>query len=173
MILISACLAGRNVKYNGSNNAVLWLCEWIEQHKEQVLLVCPEVMGGLPTPRLPAEIQFSEANSGAVPEKRRVVNKAGEDVTEQFLLGAERVLELVKQNHITSAISKQPVLLGVLHIRRHVFRNQNRRAGNYGSVAYGTRGQSVFGNNGDTGPAGRVNDLIVVLMFCFTELRKD
>ena len=106
MILISACLAGRNVKYNGSNNAVLWLCEWIERHKEQVLLVCPEVMGGLPTPRLPAEIQFSEANSGAVPEKRRVVNKAGEDVTEQFLIGAEKVLELVKQHHITSAILK-------------------------------------------------------------------
>ncbi|MBR6817976.1 MAG: DUF523 domain-containing protein [Acidaminococcaceae bacterium] len=106
MILISACLAGRNVKYNGSNNAVPWLCEWIERHKEQVLLVCPEVMGGLPTPRLPAEIQFSEANSGAVPEKRRVVNKAGEDVTEQFLIGAEKVLELVKQHHITSAILK-------------------------------------------------------------------
>ena len=117
MILISACLAGRNVKYNGSNNAVPWLCGWIEQHKEQVLLVCPEVMGGLPTPRLPAEIQFLEANSGAVPEKRRVVNKAGEDVTEQFLLGgedvteqfligAEKVLELVKQHHITSAILK-------------------------------------------------------------------
>ena len=106
MILISACLAGRNVKYNGSNNAVPWLCEWIERHKEQVLLVCPEVMGGLPTPRLPAEIQFLEANSVAVHEKRRVVNKAGEDVTEQFLLGAEKVLELVKQHHITSAILK-------------------------------------------------------------------
>ena len=63
-------------------------------------------MGGLPTPRLPAEIQFLEANSVAVPEKRRVVNKAGEDVTEQFLLGAEKVLELVKQHHITSAILK-------------------------------------------------------------------
>ena len=106
MILISACLAGRNVKYNGSNNAVPWLCEWIERHKEKVLLVCPEVMGGLPTPRLPAEIQFLEANSGADPEKRRVVNKAGEDVTVQYLLGAEKVLELVKQHHITSAILK-------------------------------------------------------------------
>ena len=106
MILISACLAGRNVKYNGSNNAVPWLCEWIERHKEQVLLVCPEVMGGLPTPRLPAEIQFLEADSGAAPEKRRVVNKAGEDVTEQFLLGAEKVLELVEQYHITTAILK-------------------------------------------------------------------
>ena len=92
MILISACLAGRNVKYNGSNNAVPWLCEWVERHKEQVLLVCPEVMGGLPTPRLPAEIQSREASSGAGPEKRRVE-------------------------------SKQSVMLRVLHIRRHVFRN--------------------------------------------------
>ena len=106
MILISACLAGRNVKYNGSNNAVPWLCEWIERHKEQVLLVCPEVMGGLPTPRLPAEIQFREADFGFGPEKRRVVNKAGEDVTEQFMLGAEKVLELVKQHHITFAVMK-------------------------------------------------------------------
>ena len=106
MILISACLAGRNVKYNGSNNAVPWLCEWIERHKEQVLLVCPEVMGGLPTPRLPAEIRFLEDHSEAVTEKRRVVNKAGEDVTGHFQRGAEKVLELVKQHHITSAILK-------------------------------------------------------------------
>ncbi len=106
MILISACLAGRNVKYNGSNNAVSWLCEWIGRHKEQVLLVCPEVMGGLPIPRLPAEIQFRKADSGAAPGNRIVVNKAGEDVTEQFLLGAEKVLELVKQHRITSAIMK-------------------------------------------------------------------
>ena len=156
MILISACLAGRNVKYNGSNNAVPWLCEWIEQHKEQVLLVCPEVMGGLLTPRLPAEIQFSEANSGAVPEKRRVVNKAGEDVTEQFLLGAERVLELVKQNHITSAIMKanSPSCSGF-----YIYDGTFSGTGNYGSVAYGTRGEGVFGRNADAGLAGRVNRL--------------
>ena len=106
MILISACLAGRNVKYNGGNNAVPWLCQWIERHKKQVLLVCPEVMGGLSTPRLPAEIQFGKSNDGTGLNNRRVINKAGEDVTEQFLLGAEKVLELVKQHHITSAILK-------------------------------------------------------------------
>ena len=106
MILISACLAGRNVKYNGSNNEVPWLRKWIECHKEQALLVCPEVMGGLPTPRLPAEIQIREADSGDVLKERRVINKAGEDVTEHFRLGAEKVLELVKQHHITFAILK-------------------------------------------------------------------
>ena len=106
MILISACLAGRNVKYNGGNNAVPWLCQWIERHKDQVLLVCPEMMGGLPVPRLPAEIQSRESDPGGFLKNRRVVNKVGEDVTEQFLLGAAKVLELVKRHHITSAIMK-------------------------------------------------------------------
>lgn len=106
MILISACLAGKNVKYNGGNNKVPWLCCWIESHKEQVLLVCPEVLGGLPTPRLPAEIECRESNSGDFSKSRRVVNKAGEDVTAKFLMGAEKVLTMVVQHHITSAIMK-------------------------------------------------------------------
>ena len=106
MILISACLAGRNVKYNGGNNAVPWLCRWIERHKEQVLLVCPEVMGGLPTPRLPAEVQSGGPDAEASLKNRRVVNKAGEDVTPQFMQGAEKVLEIVNRQHITAAIMK-------------------------------------------------------------------
>jgi len=103
MILISACLAGENVKYSGGNNAVPLLCQWIEQHREQVLLVCPEVMGGLPVPRLPAEIQ----RHGTNPEDCCVVNKVGEDVTAQFRLGAEKVLALVKAHHITVAVLKE------------------------------------------------------------------
>ena len=103
MILISACLAGENVKYSGGNNEVPWLCQWIAQHKEQVLLVCPEVMGGLPVPRLPAEIQ----RHGTNPEHCCVVNKVGEDVTAQFRIGAEKVLALVKEHHITAAVLKE------------------------------------------------------------------
>lgn len=103
MILISACLAGENVKYSGGNNAVPLLCQWIEKHRHNVLLVCPEVMGGLPVPRLPAEIQ----RHGANPEGCRVVNKVGDDVTAQFRLGAEKVLALVKEHHITAAVLKE------------------------------------------------------------------
>lgn len=102
MILISACLAGENVKYSGGNNAVPLLCQWIEKHRDNVLLVCPEVMGGLPVPRLPAEIQ----RHGTNPEDCCVVNKVGEDVTAQFRLGAEKVLALVKAHHITAAVLK-------------------------------------------------------------------
>ena len=103
MILISACLAGENVKYSGGNNAVPLLCQWIEKHRDNVLLVCPEVMGGLPVPRLPAEIQ----RHGTNPEHCCVVNKVGEDVTAQFRLGAEKVLALVKEHHITAAVLKE------------------------------------------------------------------
>ena len=103
MILISACLAGENVKYSGGNNAIPWLCQWIAQHRAQVLFVCPEVMGGLPVPRVPAEIQ----RHGTNPEGCRVVNKVGEDVTAQFRLGAEKVLALVKGHHITAAVLKE------------------------------------------------------------------
>lgn len=103
MILISACLAGENLKYSGGNNAIPLLCQWIEKHRDDVLLVCPEVMGGLAVPRLPAEIQ----RHGANPKDCRVVNKAGNDVTEQFRLGAEKVLALVKAHHITAAVLKE------------------------------------------------------------------
>ena len=68
-----------------------------------MLLVCPEVMGGLPVPRLPAEIQ----RHGTNPEECCVVNKADEDVTAQFRLGAEKVLALVKEHHITAAVLKE------------------------------------------------------------------
>ena len=58
----------------------------------------------MPTPRLPAEIRLQKSKSFLT--TRRVVNKAGEDVTAQFRLGAEKVLELVKQHQITSAVMK-------------------------------------------------------------------
>ena len=103
-LLISACLLGEPCRYDGKAQP----CEGAKALASQYELVpvCPEQLGGLPTPRLPAEIQFREADSGAGPENRRVFNKAGQDVTEQFLLGAEKVLELVKQHHITSAVMK-------------------------------------------------------------------
>ena len=112
MILISACLAGKNVKYNGGNNTVPWLCRWIARYPEYFLLACPEVLGGLPVPRLPAEIQRKDGkadNSSAESflQYRRVVSNAGEDVTAQFVQGAEKTLELVKKHHITVAILKE------------------------------------------------------------------
>ena len=53
-ILVSACLLGKNCKYNGGNNLNQSVLDFIEGH--EVIGVCPEQLGGLSTPRLPAEI---------------------------------------------------------------------------------------------------------------------
>ena len=79
-ILVSACLMGENCKYNGGNNYSEKLHEFIQGH--EVIMVCPEVMGGLPTPRLPSEIVDD-----------RVVNSGGVDVTSEFIMGATKAME--------------------------------------------------------------------------------
>lgn len=85
-ILVSACLAGDNCKYNGGNNLNERLVEFLEDH--EVVKVCPEVLCGLPTPRAPAEIQ-----------KGQVVNTEGRNVTKEFEAGALRAFEIVEKEN--------------------------------------------------------------------------
>ena len=93
-ILVSSCLLGKNCKYNGGNNN----CEDIKKlsSKYNLIEICPEVMGGLPTPRYPSEIIND-----------KVINKIGEDVTEKFILGAKLSLDLAKQYNVKYAILKE------------------------------------------------------------------
>lgn len=92
-ILISACLAGVNCKYNGGNNANEKIKQIISKH--DVILVCPEQLGGLTTPRDPAERLGS-----------RVITNKSQDVTENFQRGAEETLRLAKEYNIKKAILK-------------------------------------------------------------------
>ena len=83
-IMVSACLAGENCKYNGGNNRngkVLRLMD-----ANEVLTVCPEQMGGLPTPRVPSEIRDGV-----------VTAKDGRIVDAQFRAGAAKCLEIAKK----------------------------------------------------------------------------
>ena len=94
-LLISACLIGQNVKYNGTNNLIdLTLLE----KKYELIPFCPEVEGGLPTPRPPSEIV------GYNP--LRLINIEGRDVTNEFTLGAKKALTLVKEQKIKKALLK-------------------------------------------------------------------
>ena len=93
-LLVSSCLLGNNVKYNGKNNYVADI-EKIK-NKYNIIVVCPEVMGGLPIPRIPSEILND-----------RVVNKEGTDVTNNFYAGANIALELVKKYNIKKALLKE------------------------------------------------------------------
>lgn len=79
MYLISACLAGANCKYNGGNNKCQWVKDLMESKK--YMLVCPESLGSLPTPRPPSEIING-----------RAIDKDGKDITENLIYGAEQSL---------------------------------------------------------------------------------
>ena len=93
MYLISACLLGKKCRYNGESNYDPNTVEF-SKHVDYVE-ACPEELGGLPTPRVPCEIVGS-----------KVVSKDGGDCTEEFLLGAEKTLEIAKERGVTKAILK-------------------------------------------------------------------
>ena len=94
-IMISGCLLGENCKYNGTHGRRVRYTDKVAEHIKghEVISVCPECLGGLPTPRIPAEIVDGV-----------VTNKAGEIVDVQFRKGAEIALETAKRERIDLAI---------------------------------------------------------------------
>lgn len=105
-ILISACLLGQKVRYDGKDclqdNAVLQA--WIKAG--DVISICPEMAGGLPTPRPPAEIESGKTAKEILNGKGKIIAINGDDVTAEYLIGAQKALELVKKNNIHVAILK-------------------------------------------------------------------
>lgn len=85
-IVVSACLMGESCKYNGLDNYHRALVEACERTGTEVLLVCPEVFGGLPTPRKPSEIVNGEVRTCE-----------GVSVDREFRLGAQRALAMCEQ----------------------------------------------------------------------------
>ena len=97
IIAVSACLVGENVTYRGDSNRNEQVIEILEGHER--VLVCPEVIGGLPIPRKPSEIKSFEP--------LKVVNIAGEDVTEEFYQGAFQEVRKLKKMGVKMAILKK------------------------------------------------------------------
>lgn len=104
MILLSACLAGFNVRYDGSNVKNELAAQLVALG--QAITVCPEVMGGMSTPREPAEIQDGDGNDVIV-GRAKVINHRGIDVTRQYLQGAQLALGLARRFHVQVAFLKQ------------------------------------------------------------------
>lgn len=94
-ILVSRCLLGEPCRYDGKSKPVPAL-EELRRAGHILIPVCPEVLGGLPTPRLPAELQ----------PDGRVLNRAGEDVTAQYEAGAGAALALARREGCTLAVLK-------------------------------------------------------------------
>ena len=93
MLIVSACLAGFPCRYDGKKAINTAVQQLVKEGK--AIPVCPEQLGGLPTPRLPAEMKAG-----------KVINSDGNDVTEAFEKGAAVVLEIAKQYGCTDALLK-------------------------------------------------------------------
>ena len=90
-IAVSACLLGENCKYNGGNNFTEKVSEYVKGH--EVIPVCPEVLGGLPTPREPSEIVDGI-----------VCHKDGFSVDKEFRKGADIAFEIIKEKEVELVI---------------------------------------------------------------------
>ena len=99
-ILISACLLGRNCRYNGGHSQLTGLVEidveWIP--------VCPEESGGLGTPRPSAEMQ--ENAETILNGKGKIITNKGKNVTSEFIQGAEKSLQLGLGAEVKIAVLK-------------------------------------------------------------------
>lgn len=103
MYLISACLCGVNCKYNGLNN-YNEICDKLFT-SGKAILVCPEQLGGLPTPRIPSEI-IGKSSNILNNNNGSVIDKNGNNVTPQFIKGAKETLQIAKKLNIKKAILK-------------------------------------------------------------------
>ncbi|KAA1042396.1 DUF523 domain-containing protein [Macrococcus equipercicus] len=104
MILVSSCLIGEEVRYDGRHQLNSSLKTLVDDGK--AIAACPELMGGLLVPRTPAEI-IGGAGEDVWQGTAQVMTRDGRDVTADYKAGAERFLEICLQHHITTVILKE------------------------------------------------------------------
>lgn len=106
-ILVSACLLDQPVRYHGGSapceSAILK--RWTQEGR--IVALCPEIAGGLPVPRPPSEISAAAGGAAVLAGTAHVLEKTGNDVTAEFLLGARRAQALVREHGIRIAIMKE------------------------------------------------------------------
>jgi uncharacterized protein YbbK (DUF523 family) len=101
--LVSACLLGVNCRFDGNNSLEPKLLELLKD--DQIIPICPEQLGGLPTPREPAWIVGGEG-SDVLEGAAKVISRSGRDVTQNFRVGADEALKLAKLYRVKCAVLK-------------------------------------------------------------------
>lgn len=149
-ILISACLLGHPVRYDGSAKPVAdpRLQTWLAEGR--LVAACPESLGGLPTPRAPAEIQ---------PGKHlRVVDATGRDQTSAFELGARAALQLALDHGCTIALLKDgSPSCGSTYVLDGTFSGTRRTARGATAALLVEHGITVFSEHDIDGLAARLS----------------
>ncbi|EJR83940.1 DUF523 domain-containing protein [Bacillus cereus] len=104
MILVSSCLAGKPVRYNGTaclNDTIQKLID-----EKKAIPVCPELLGGFVTPREPAEILGGDGYD-VLEGKAKVMERSGNDVTELYINGAMKTLNLAQEMQASHVVLKE------------------------------------------------------------------
>ncbi|WP_088014359.1 DUF523 domain-containing protein [Gottfriedia acidiceleris] len=104
MILVSSCLAGLEVRYNGSHSLDNRIQKLLQENR--AITVCPELLGGFLTPREPAEIVGGDGED-VLDGKAKVVEKSGRDVTELYIKGAYDTLRKAQEVNATIIVLKE------------------------------------------------------------------
>ncbi|MEK4760895.1 DUF523 domain-containing protein [Viridibacillus sp. FSL E2-0187] len=104
MIVVSSCLAGLKVRYNGTHSLDHKIHKLIEEKK--AVTVCPELLGGFSTPREPAEI-IGGNGEDVLDGKAKVIEKSGRDVTDLYIKGAVATLKKVQELNATMIVLKE------------------------------------------------------------------
>ncbi|MFC7440651.1 DUF523 domain-containing protein [Laceyella putida] len=102
--LVSACFAGIHCRYDGRHNRVEQIQDLVK--RGEAIPVCPEQMGGLSTPRKPAEIVGGDGHD-VLDGKAKVIDIDGKDVTEAFVRGAYEALHMARMLGVDEAILKE------------------------------------------------------------------
>ncbi|RSD26880.1 DUF523 domain-containing protein [Mesobacillus subterraneus] len=104
MILVSSCLAGLEVRYNGTHCLNSKIRQMIAENK--AVAVCPELLGGFSTPREPAEIVGGDGND-VLDMKAKVIERSGRDVTELYIKGAYNTLRIAQELQVDTVVLKE------------------------------------------------------------------
>lgn len=103
-ILMSPCLIGIRTRWDESFDEIEELINLVKSG--QAVFLCPEQIGGMTTPREPAEIEIGKTAKDVLWGEAKVLTKTGKDVTEQFVVGARRILKFCQEMGVEIAILK-------------------------------------------------------------------
>lgn len=103
-VAASACLAGLPCRYDGCSKPHALITKWHDQG--QLLLICPEQLGQLPTPRVPAGLEGGDGHA-VWNNQARVVNREQVDVTQAFTSGAQKAWKMLEEAGIELVVLKE------------------------------------------------------------------
>ncbi len=103
-ILVSACLMGHAVRYDGASKPLIHpaIDRWRKEGR--LVTICPEMSAGMPVPRPPAEIEGGRTGAEVLAGRTRVLEKTGGDVTSEFRRAAENALALARETNCRFAL---------------------------------------------------------------------